>query len=118
MAVGGAGFLVTNMQLRWDIKRSSSVQKNSKSRQKIKLWRQNDVITFIFSNLFPKFRAFIITFQNGLYGTSSVVFLTFKVGFISRVTAARDDPSYICLMQHPYKHVIILVLLKFQVLEF
>ena len=92
MAVGGAGFLVTNMQLRWDIKRSSSVQK---SRQKIKLWSHNDVITFIFSNLFPKFRAFIITFQNGLYGTSSVVFLTFKVGFISRVTTVRNHPSYI-----------------------
>ena len=82
MAVGGAGFLVTNMQLRWDIKRaSSSVEKLKKANQKIKLWRHDDVITFIFSNLFPKFRAFIITFQNGLYGTSSVVFLTFKVGF-------------------------------------
>ena len=31
MAVGGAGFLVTNMQLRWDIKRSSSVQKTQKA---------------------------------------------------------------------------------------
>ena len=29
MAVGGAGFLVTNMQLRWDIKRS--VQKTKKA---------------------------------------------------------------------------------------
>ena len=81
MAVGGAGFLVTNMQLRWDIKRSSSAQK-------IEFWRHDDVITFIFSNLFPKFRAFIITFQNGLYGTSSVVFLTFKVLYIQLIPIA------------------------------
>ena len=32
-----------------------------------------------FSNLFPKYRAFVISFHNGLYGSSSVVFLAFKV---------------------------------------
>lgn len=65
LAAGGVGFLVTNMQLRYGV--------FSIIKMRI-IWHLKP-----FSNLFPKYRAFVISFHNGLYGSSSVVFLAFKV---------------------------------------